>query len=331
MLQTVEGTVSSHRIDSDDPDAIAAGLVGGEFEYLPIPGRPFAASLNVLRVGELLLQHMADAPHIARAAFRPDIAALILPIRYRGGPAVANGIAAAAEDGLLVTGGAEVNVTCPDATEWAALALPMDLLEELAELAPPPVRRAGGAAVLRLNSVARQRLRGAITAAMRLADDLPEALAAPGCVMALGAAMHDLLESALADDVAVVPAGRATREAMRVLRGTQAYLDANLHRPILRDELRSVLGVSHRKLHDALVATVGMAPAAYLKLRRLALARRALRRSDGGPMLVKSVALSHGFWHLGYFAQDYRAVFGELPSATVASAREAGGDGAGRG
>jgi hypothetical protein len=33
---------------------------------------------------------------------------------------------------------------------------------------------------------------------------------------------------------------------------------------------------------------------------------------------VKSIALSHGFWHLGQFAHDYRATFGEAPSETLA-------------
>jgi AraC family transcriptional regulator, ethanolamine operon transcriptional activator len=37
---------------------------------------------------------------------------------------------------------------------------------------------------------------------------------------------------------------------------------------------------------------------------------------------VKAVALSHGFWHLGQFAHDYRVAFGEAPSETLARARD---------
>jgi AraC family ethanolamine operon transcriptional activator len=36
---------------------------------------------------------------------------------------------------------------------------------------------------------------------------------------------------------------------------------------------------------------------------------------------VKSVALSHGFWHLGQFARDYRETFGETPTETLARGR----------
>ena len=51
---------------------------------------------------------------------------------------------------------------------------------------------------------------------------------------------------------------------------------------------------------------------------------RSLLRSREGPApLVKSVALAHGFWHLGLFANDYRAMYGEMPSETLARIRGA--------
>jgi AraC family ethanolamine operon transcriptional activator len=50
--------------------------------------------------------------------------------------------------------------------------------------------------------------------------------------------------------------------------------------------------------------------------------RRQLLAASGGAALVKSIALSHGFWHLGRFAQDYRVLFGEPPSATLELGRK---------
>ncbi|WP_230944592.1 helix-turn-helix domain-containing protein [Burkholderia cepacia] len=46
---------------------------------------------------------------------------------------------------------------------------------------------------------------------------------------------------------------------------------------------------------------------------RLNHARRELRLGDS----VTSAATQWGFRHLSSFAQDYRAMFGELPSATA--------------
>jgi AraC family ethanolamine operon transcriptional activator len=32
---------------------------------------------------------------------------------------------------------------------------------------------------------------------------------------------------------------------------------------------------------------------------------------------VADIAIRWGFWHMGQFARDYRAMFGELPSETL--------------
>ena len=54
-----------------------------------------------------------------------------------------------------------------------------------------------------------------------------------------------------------------------------------------------------------------------IPFRVMSLARMALQSRDGSVPLVKSVALGHGFWHLGQFAHDYRNTFGEAPSETL--------------
>lgn len=115
------------------------------------------------------------------------------------------------------------------------------------------------------------------------------------------------------------PRSRAVAHALRIVAAAEAVMDADLTRPVYTEQLCATLGVSARCLHDAFRAALGVSPHAHLKLRRLMLVRRALSRRQEGPDLVKSVALGHGFWHLGHFARDYRALFGELPSQTLAS------------
>jgi AraC family ethanolamine operon transcriptional activator len=41
-----------------------------------------------------------------------------------------------------------------------------------------------------------------------------------------------------------------------------------------------------------------------------------MRRSD--KIKIADVANDWGFWHMGQFAKDYRRMFGELPSDTLA-------------
>ena len=82
------------------------------------------------------------------------------------------------------------------------------------------------------------------------------------------------------------------------------------------------MGRRRPALADAFQASFGISPHRFLKLRRLSMVRAALRPYEGRIPLVKSVALAHGFWHLGQFSHDYRATFGETPSDTLTRARK---------
>ena len=61
-----------------------------------------------------------------------------------------------------------------------------------------------------------------------------------------------------------------------------------------------------------------MGPKHYLLLRRMHMVRRTLRQSAPAHTTVTEAAMRYGFWQLGRFAGEYRALFGEAPSATLA-------------
>jgi AraC family ethanolamine operon transcriptional activator len=291
-------------------------LQGGQFEYMPLPGHPFRAAMRALRIGDAAVQHVEVGACLNRGALAPGMAALILPLRMEGAPTVANGMQLGQEDAVLLPGGTELMAAGAGSRHWIGLALPERDFAGIVPLAPhrPGVERPLG--VLRLRPDLHARLCEALLAVAATAANGMDAAA--GVAGQLGLALRELTEEALSPEPAQRTPGRAVREAVRVLRQSEEYLHANLARPIHRDELCVALGVSRRKLHDAFVATVGMSPPTYLKLRRLVLARRALRAGRGRETLVKSIALSHGFWHLGHFAKDYKEMFGESPSRTAA-------------
>jgi AraC family ethanolamine operon transcriptional activator len=319
-IATTIGPVSAFTMRSEEPDEFAAALLGGSFEYLPMAGTRFAATLRTLRLGDLIVQMADDSAHVSRGSFDPMLSAILLPLRYDGEAVTVNGRRSRHTDALLAPGGMEFVTVAQHDLSWAALAVPDATLRELAEFAPPPVRAAAGVQMLSLPSGPMERLCATLAAASHLAEQPPAVLAAPGCAEALAGSLSELIALNLAPDVGIAPQRRATRDAMRVVRDAEAFLHANLSRPLYRDDLCAALGVSRRKLHDAFVSTVGMTPPVYLKTRRLMLVRRALRAARNGRALVKSIALAHGFWHLGYFSADYRALFGELPSQTLDNA-----------
>lgn len=81
-------------------------------------------------------------------------------------------------------------------------------------------------------------------------------------------------------------------------------------------EVCSRVGTSRRKLNYCFQDVLGTTPVKYLKTLRLNGVRRALRQAPAGAS-IQDIASHWGFWHLSQFAQDYKRLFGELPSRTL--------------
>ena len=108
------------------------------------------------------------------------------------------------------------------------------------------------------------------------------------------------------------------------MRRVEAFLDAHERElPSLAD-LCAIAGVGERTLEYAFGEQLGLPPSRYVRLRRLNHVRRELRAGDPETTRVTDVAMRWGFWQLGRFATEYRALFGELPSETLARAARSG-------
>lgn len=82
--------------------------------------------------------------------------------------------------------------------------------------------------------------------------------------------------------------------------------------------LCTTAGVSTRTLEYAFRENLGISPGAFIRLLRLHTLRRTLVASAAGESTVTELAYHLGFTQLGRLARDYRRVFGEVPSATLA-------------
>ena len=103
----------------------------------------------------------------------------------------------------------------------------------------------------------------------------------------------------------------------KVMGRLEELLQANSDRLLYLGELCAAAGASARTLLACCQEHVGMGPIRYLRLRRMHLARRALRLADPAKATVTEIATSYGFWELGRFSVSYRALFGETPSASL--------------
>ncbi|MHC5654087.1 helix-turn-helix domain-containing protein [Stappia sp. ICDLI1TA098] len=140
--------------------------------------------------------------------------------------------------------------------------------------------------------------------------------------------MHDLLLQMVLQAVSAPASGEGWRpsagtraRALRVGRMAREYVEDRLDADVLPtvvDICRSI-GVSERALQYAFREYVGMAPVAYLRNCRINRVRETLRVADRRNTTVTEVAMRFGFLHLGRFSSDYKRLFGETPSATLAT------------
>jgi AraC family ethanolamine operon transcriptional activator len=82
-------------------------------------------------------------------------------------------------------------------------------------------------------------------------------------------------------------------------------------------EICAALGVSPRTLRICCREQLGVGPTEYVRRRRMQLVHRELRCGNADITSISAVAGRYGFRGAGRFAAGYRALFGELPSATL--------------
>ncbi|MER7334353.1 MULTISPECIES: AraC family transcriptional regulator [unclassified Micromonospora] len=102
----------------------------------------------------------------------------------------------------------------------------------------------------------------------------------------------------------------------RLVRRACALMTEHHDEALTVGDVAEALRVSVRTLQDCFRRELQTTPTAYLRARRLDAVHAALRAADPGTS-VTAVALDHGFVHLGRFAGEYRARFGESPSTTL--------------
>lgn len=115
----------------------------------------------------------------------------------------------------------------------------------------------------------------------------------------------------------VPPPGFRAAKRFKRLRQARDYMADHLHEPVSLTELCGETGMSRRGVEMLFRDTLGIGPNAFLRRQRLHGARRALQSASFESGVVKEIALTYGFWHMGHFAQEYHRVFGETPSGTL--------------
>lgn len=122
------------------------------------------------------------------------------------------------------------------------------------------------------------------------------------------------------DSLQTAFAPESTGRTTAAVRRATDHILAHLPGPIALTDLERVSGLSSRSLQVAFQRVHGSSPRAWMRERRLLLARERLENPSPAAT-VTTIALASGFTRLGSFAAAYAARFGESPSKTLARGR----------
>jgi AraC family transcriptional regulator, ethanolamine operon transcriptional activator len=111
---------------------------------------------------------------------------------------------------------------------------------------------------------------------------------------------------------------RRVDSAWQAVTKTREYVLDRTGEPTSIVELCEYLGMSRRTLQNIFHQTLDICPLAYLKSIRLNAVRRELLAPYSQYDSVQQAAAALGFWHMSQFSQDFKKLFGELPSASLA-------------
>jgi AraC family ethanolamine operon transcriptional activator len=132
-------------------------------------------------------------------------------------------------------------------------------------------------------------------------------------------AAREALLARLADCLkpAVIQPSRKSTMSTAIVARSEDFAHRHTGEPVTIAQLSAVSGVSERSLRNAFYEVCAVGPKRYLRIRSLHHVRRALTRTGSGRSSVTDVATFHGFFELGRFAGEYKALFGEAPTETL--------------
>ena len=309
---------SSAVLSFSEPDDYVHSLRETTAE-VTITGRGhFAAELTRIELHRLWMNRSsATLPRVVHAATASGRATILFGTRP-GQDVVWAGIQVHPTAILRISEGDDAFFKTAGAASWGSMSLPVEAMVLAGaavsgcDVMPPRSTESvtpSAAEMARL-----QRLHAAVA---QLAEDAPEILAHPEAARGAEQSLVDAMVGCLGG--AEAGADRLAHQWHGlVMRRFWGALQDSPDQAVYIPDLCAAIGVSTRTLRVCCQEHLGMSPCKYLVLRRLHLARRALLRSGPASERVTDIAMQFGFWQLGRFAVEYRSLFGESPSATLA-------------
>ena len=300
-------------------DAVQDAAIGGCI--LRRDERPWRLESHA--VGATLVQSGVNgAPSVSEIHVAPDRTGLVL-LGPDAPPRFMNGQELGADALCLLRPGSHVEVSTPIPTSWLSVTASPEAVDSEAALlsgAPPGPAHAPAASLV-WNPPDVAALRKVLVEVTEALDSTrgalhPEAVANIDRTLLRALARFSLGASLRRER------GRSLRvDRSRAFRSIFEFLRTLPSGPVYVEDLCRATGLPERTLRLLFLEQFGESPVRVLRARRLCLVYESLQEPGVGLKQIRRVAGGYGFWHMGQFAADYRALFGERPSDTVRRAR----------
>jgi AraC-like DNA-binding protein len=299
-----------------EPGEYGRAIRGGTIEMFRTTRGRFAAKLTKIDLHQLWMQRFCEnLPRLAHIIVGMDRACILF--RTQEGPSLQlGGMEIQPSDIVRLSHGLDSFMRSSGNARFGAMSLPVEAIVAVGEaicgcdLTPPSTIN------ITPPPSAMQRLQRLHAAAGALAEDAPKVIANPDSARGLEQSLTEAMVECL------VPQNRAEDSSARrrhetIMRRFHAAIADHPDEAIYISEVCAAVGVPQRTLNVCCHESLGVGPKRFLLLRRMNLARQALHEASHGSTTVTEIATSFGFWNFGRFAVEYRALFGETPSATL--------------
>ncbi len=304
-----------------DPDDYRENIRGAKVDLVFNSQKNFEAKLTWAEFRHLrLMRGQENLPRVAHIAHASDLIFIAFPLRH-GPPQVCNGIELRPGDIMLHGLSERVHQLTHGASRWGSISLAPEHLAACGNaLAGLDLAAVAAASILRPSGVDTARLRSLHAQACHLAETNPKLLTHPEVSRAIEQDLIHAVVTCLTSNETREYSG-PERHHIDIMDRYEQVLAKQSEQQLKIPELCAAIGVSERTLRTCCEKFLGMSPAQYIRLQRLTKVRAALRRVDASTATVADLARGFGFSELGRFAGLYQQVFGEMPSATLRSAR----------
>ncbi|MBB4518971.1 helix-turn-helix domain-containing protein [Paraburkholderia fungorum] len=218
---------------------------------------------------------------------------------------------------LLLGAGEEFRFYTPESMHYAGVSVGADMMDELlGVMVGEHASRQARGGVLALSDQQGVMLRERLAPFLDAAERNAAAFAHPAATKVFRDEMISVLLGLIESATQTPPRDLTHTTYSDIVRRCERILQDNAEQPITVLDLCRALRCSRRTLQTSFQRVANVTPVEYLRSIRLNAVHRLLRMTSAEELLIGDAACRWGFTHLGYFAREYRDLFGELPSQT---------------